>query len=298
MSKGYENNPINGSEHVREQLSDYMDGLLTAGERAAVRAHMDGCVDCRADYIELRATQQALRSMPAVAAPRAFTLTPEMARQARKVSLLERIFSHGNAPKLATGSVVAFLVLFLVMANSNFTGPQSSAALMAQPSAKQAPTQGLSEAAPVSPNDRSSESPDASAAQAQSTSTSAAPSAGGSASGTSPEEPTIAAGAAGDSSANSQTTTSGLTDGTASPPNAEITNSENSSPTTTTMKVPSSEPDNPTTTYALTAPTSPNDNTSPTAASDSSTGWIALQVGLLALGLALAVGAYIAWRRV
>src|SRR6476646_2938559 len=115
------NNPIDNT-HVREQLSDYMDGLLPNDEHEAVRAHLETCADCRADYVELRATQRLLQTMPAIAAPRSFTLTPEMAGQARKASFWERLFVPRNAPRLATGSVVAFLLLFFFLASNLIPG--------------------------------------------------------------------------------------------------------------------------------------------------------------------------------
>ena len=119
MSKNDPDNPINDGEHVRERLSDYIDGALPSGEREAVRSHLEECADCRADYVELRATQKLMQNLPSVPAPRAFTLTPEMAGQVRKPSLWERLFVPRNAPRLATGSVVAFLLLIVVLAGTN-----------------------------------------------------------------------------------------------------------------------------------------------------------------------------------
>jgi len=115
------NNPTDIT-HVREQLSDYMDGLLPSDAHDAVRAHLEECADCRAEYVELKATQQLLQAMPAIAAPRSFTLTPEMAGTARKASFWERFFVPQNAPRLATGSVFAFLLLFFFLASSSIPG--------------------------------------------------------------------------------------------------------------------------------------------------------------------------------
>src|SRR5437762_6273454 len=119
MSKINPDNPIDGGGHVRERLSEYMDGMLSSDEQEAVRSHLEQCTDCRADYVELRATQKLMQNMPTVPAPRAFTLTPEMAGQLRKPSFWERLFVPRNAPRLATGSVVAFLLLILVLAGTN-----------------------------------------------------------------------------------------------------------------------------------------------------------------------------------
>ncbi len=119
MGKSYRDNEIDSEGHVQDLLSAYIDKSLDETGRARVRAHLEGCADCRADLVELQATQRLLQSMPVAAVPRAFTLTPEMAAKARKTSLWERIFSPRLAPTFATGSVVAFLVLIFMLATLN-----------------------------------------------------------------------------------------------------------------------------------------------------------------------------------
>jgi hypothetical protein len=110
------NNKYNNSEHVIEQISAYLDGALEDELSNEVRAHIDGCTECHAEYIEVRATRQLLRNVPAVQPLRAFTLTPEMVQ--RKVWLWERLLVPRNVPRLATGSVMTFaLVLLLIMGN-------------------------------------------------------------------------------------------------------------------------------------------------------------------------------------
>ena len=107
----YENN-----RHVIEQISAYLDGALDDAVSSEVRAHIDDCSVCHAEYTEVRATRQMLRSVPLVQPPRAFTLTPEMVH--RRVSLWERLLVPRNVPRLATGSVMAFaLVLMLLVGN-------------------------------------------------------------------------------------------------------------------------------------------------------------------------------------
>jgi predicted anti-sigma-YlaC factor YlaD len=123
---GNDNNPIARGEHVTEMLSAYIDGTLEAAERDSVRAHLDGCAACRADHAELVATRAMLRAVPAIQAPRSFTLTPEMAREARPPSLFERIFTPSNAPRMATASVLSFLLLFFVLIGSVFRSPDTT----------------------------------------------------------------------------------------------------------------------------------------------------------------------------
>lgn len=130
MSKEYHdslNSPGNGEQHVREQLWPYIDGDLPAAERDAVRAHLESCAGCRADYLEMRATRQMLSSMPVVPAPRAFTLTPEMVGR-NKPSLFDRLFAPRYAPRFATGSVLTFVLLFVIFAaNVGIISPSTSA---------------------------------------------------------------------------------------------------------------------------------------------------------------------------
>jgi hypothetical protein len=112
MSKRISDNQA-GGEHVLEQLSAYIDNALDAGERERVRAHIETCDGCRAEHQELRATKQMLLSMPVARPPRAFTLTQEMV--AAKPSLWQRLRVPRWYPRLATGSVVAFALLVMLL---------------------------------------------------------------------------------------------------------------------------------------------------------------------------------------
>src|SRR3954463_2609662 len=102
--------------HVSDLLSAYIDNQLSPAEHDSVRRHLQACVDCRGDYIELRATQRMLRSMPAAVPPRAFTLTPELARQTRptRLSWLARLLAPNNASRYALGSAMSFALLALI----------------------------------------------------------------------------------------------------------------------------------------------------------------------------------------
>ncbi|HEX8219346.1 MAG TPA: zf-HC2 domain-containing protein [Chloroflexia bacterium] len=118
MGTNSSDNNIN-SEHVLELVSPYIDNALDAADRELVRAHIDSCETCAAEYRELQAMQQMLRAMPVQAPPRAFTLTEEMvgakARSVARPSLLARIFGSATAPRLATGSVLAFALLIIML---------------------------------------------------------------------------------------------------------------------------------------------------------------------------------------
>ncbi len=294
MSKDYQNNPINGKEHVREQLSDYMDGLLAGEARDGVRAHLETCADCRADYIELRATRKLMQSMPPVAAPRAFTLTPEMAGKARKTSFWEGFFGRQNAPRLATGSLVAFLLLFLFVAG-DFLGKvnpeaasirtansQSAPAVPSGGSAPQPAAAGASDAA-AAPTDTTAPSGARGAPVNPYAQNQTSPSNGAESQPTA--SPMLAAAPQVSSTPGETGTDGSAKQNTQSNP---ITASGNSSPTTITLgELPDAHSFG---TSAIPPPSgAPSDN--------GGTGWIVLQIGLLALGLGLGVAAFIAWRR-
>lgn len=102
--------------HVTGLISAYIDGALGAAQQEQVRAHIAECAECRADYVELKAVQQLMQALPLEPASRAFTLTPDMigAKSQAQPSFLARMLAPALAPRLATGSVVAFVLLLLV----------------------------------------------------------------------------------------------------------------------------------------------------------------------------------------
>lgn len=261
--------------HVTEQLSDYLDGLLPSDEREAVRVHLDECAECRADYTELQSTQKLLQLMPAMAAPRSFTLTPEMAGTARKASFWERFFVPQNAPRLATGSVVSFLLLFFFLASNVTPGLRPLVPSESNSSAPVAINSGAAQATDTPPFSASV------AAEPTSTTAAVAPSAGGAANQSerapSPENTPV------------------LT------PNTEVGTGGTSGITTTTSDVapapPSSDGTISNDQFAKSATPPADFRASTPTSTDNRTGWVALQLGLLIVGLALGAAAFIAWRR-
>lgn len=53
------------TEHPDFDLSAYLDEALSAGDRAAVASHLDGCARCRARLADLRATSRLIAALPA-----------------------------------------------------------------------------------------------------------------------------------------------------------------------------------------------------------------------------------------
>jgi hypothetical protein len=68
---------------VADLLSAYIDGEVTAEERALVETHVAKCGECARDLATLRRTVVLLRELPVVAAPRAFTLHERDVRAVR-----------------------------------------------------------------------------------------------------------------------------------------------------------------------------------------------------------------------
>lgn len=113
------------NKHVGDLLSDYIDSRLDKGEQTRVRQHLEVCVDCRADYIGLRATRQMLRSLPTVPPPRAFTLTQEMV--AAKPGFWNRLMAPRNSSRFALGSALSFTLLVFLLVGNFVTSAQLTA---------------------------------------------------------------------------------------------------------------------------------------------------------------------------
>jgi len=61
-------------ERQREQLSAYIDGELSAAERAELERHIPGCPECQEALGELRRVHDLLAALPMPKAPRSFAL--------------------------------------------------------------------------------------------------------------------------------------------------------------------------------------------------------------------------------
>ena len=106
-------------EHIREELSAYIDGALGGAEYEAARLHLEGCAVCRAEHDDLLATRDLLRSVPMMAPPRAFTLTQEMIAPAQeRVGFWGRLLAPRNAPRMALGSALSFALAVMLLLGS------------------------------------------------------------------------------------------------------------------------------------------------------------------------------------
>jgi hypothetical protein len=111
------------NRHPRAELSAYLDGELIPLRIEAMQAHLASCQSCRAELEALRELKTGLATLPEVAAPRSFALTPEMAaRHLREqelpvVPVRARVLANGM--RLAGAGMTLALVLALVL---DFTG--------------------------------------------------------------------------------------------------------------------------------------------------------------------------------
>jgi len=124
------------TEHVRAQLSAYLDGALGDAERASVEGHLATCLDCRARLGELRATASLIRALPGAVPSR--RLVPRVAAPPVWLAPLRTLTT------LASGlSVFLFLATALL---ANVSGLASGSATTAAapavaPAASAAPSQ-------------------------------------------------------------------------------------------------------------------------------------------------------------
>lgn len=110
------------SKRDLERLSAYADGELNARQTAQVEARLERDELFRGALAELRETAQWLGSMPQVAPPRRFTLTPEM---------VESRTANRNYPFLKLASALAVAAFVFVIGIDAFRSTQGQSTLPA-----------------------------------------------------------------------------------------------------------------------------------------------------------------------
>lgn len=98
-----------------DTLNALVDRALSAADEAPARAHLDACGVCRSIYLELSATQELLRALPAPLPRRSFGLGPEYARSNH--TLWSR-FANALLPALPALRAATFAVALLLAAVS------------------------------------------------------------------------------------------------------------------------------------------------------------------------------------
>jgi anti-sigma factor RsiW len=107
------------NRHPRAELSAYVDGELIPLRIEAMQAHLASCQSCRAELEALRELKTGLATLPEMAAPRSFALTPEMAahplREKERPAVTARARTLANGMRLAGAGMTLALVLVLVL---------------------------------------------------------------------------------------------------------------------------------------------------------------------------------------
>src|SRR5690348_11522128 len=108
----------NDWERQREQLSAYIDGELSAAERAELERHIPGCPECQEALGELRRVHDLLAALPMPKAPRSFALPldtrlpTQPAQPASRQAAMRR--SRAGLIQWA-GAIAATIGLFLLL---------------------------------------------------------------------------------------------------------------------------------------------------------------------------------------
>lgn len=102
---------------VDRQVSAYLDGLLSAGERSRIEAHLEGCGPCAHQAQQLAQLRTRLRALPAHTPPPQLATSlqvlasRERARSAARASLAAVVRNWFEHASLVTGNLMRPLAL-------------------------------------------------------------------------------------------------------------------------------------------------------------------------------------------
>jgi len=99
-------------ERVRELLSTYIDGELSAEEATLVEKHLHECSACTQDLESLRQTVNLVRELPAVSLPRPFTIS--------HLVVPERPWARGYVYLRGATALAALLLIVLLAGDLGF----------------------------------------------------------------------------------------------------------------------------------------------------------------------------------
>lgn len=116
-----------------ERLSVYLDGALSPQETEAFEARLRSEVQLRRRLEELRHTIAQLKSLPAIKAPRTFTLTPEMAGLKSQRKSLFSFFRMATA--IASVALAIVVGLDLAVASGQLPSLSTAAGEMTEDTA-------------------------------------------------------------------------------------------------------------------------------------------------------------------
>lgn len=109
--------------HCKEQLSTYLDGIITAEEKKLIEEHLSMCEHCSLALSELKKTQEALRNLEEVEPPPWFTqkIMNRVREEAEpRKGLLQRLFYplHIKIPVEALATCLVVVLALFVYKNT------------------------------------------------------------------------------------------------------------------------------------------------------------------------------------
>jgi hypothetical protein len=109
--------------HCKEQLSAYLDGIMTAEEKKLIEEHLSTCEQCKAALSELMETRETLRNLEEVEPPPWFTQTimNRVREEAEpRKGLLQRLFYplHIKIPVEALATCLVVVLALFVYKNT------------------------------------------------------------------------------------------------------------------------------------------------------------------------------------
>jgi len=118
-----------------QKLSEYLDGALDAGERAALERHLAECRDCRRELAALKRTVEAMAGLPREGAPPGFAdrVVERIRAEATPSKIVEPFFAR-QWPRLAVVAAMLLIVVgvtLLVQQNGGFQRAASEGRRMA-----------------------------------------------------------------------------------------------------------------------------------------------------------------------
>jgi hypothetical protein len=146
---------------IRDSLSPYLEGLVSAEEKRAIREHLDRCSQCRAALEDLEKTQALLNSMEEVEPPpwMAAKIMARVRDEAEKASLKGwRKFFYPFHIKIPLQAFATILVVVLAVQLYKTMEPRfdpTSGRMAAKaPVVSEDARQGVQESAPMLPQDK------------------------------------------------------------------------------------------------------------------------------------------------
>jgi hypothetical protein len=133
---------------LRRDLSAYVDNMLSERARRRLEAHLDSCQACRQELAELRATVEALGSLPMAEAPRSFTLAAAPVAEVRPRPAARRL-EFGLRLATATAAFALALVIIGDFAGLPDGGEEEEKWMRGQLFSAEQETPAAMEAAPV-----------------------------------------------------------------------------------------------------------------------------------------------------